>query len=163
MQDLLVIQASLPAPETPNEDVLSKAARRGSPFDSQLYLFDALGSLISILPSSASQIQVTLLSALLEPILRDIASIGSTPDSDQESLLRLHHLIKAVGSVAYGFPELRSTTAAPDAAWVPVMYEATKVILDSLKAKSHVAIIRESVSMPTPRYFTPEAAVADRL
>lgn len=47
--DLLTIEVSLPPPETPGEDTLSRAAARGSVFDSQLYLFEALGKLISML------------------------------------------------------------------------------------------------------------------
>ena len=135
---------SLPAPETPGEDILAKAANRGSPFDSQLYLFDALGTLISLLNGVPEQ-QVGLLRALLEPLLRDIQAASMSTSDDLESLLRLHHLIKAVGSVAYGFPELKNTIAKPEGRWVLVFQEATKVILGSLKAKSGVAIIREAV------------------
>lgn len=58
--DLLTIEATLPPPETPGEDVLSKAANRGSPFDSQLYLFEGLGTLISMLSNESSR-QVELL------------------------------------------------------------------------------------------------------
>lgn len=60
VSDLLDIQVDLPPPETPGEDVLAKAANRGSPFDSQLYLFEALGTLISMLGTDPSR-QVGLL------------------------------------------------------------------------------------------------------
>lgn len=58
--DLLTIEAKVPTPETPGEDVLGKAAVHGSPFDSQLYLFEALGTLLSML-NNESQRQVELL------------------------------------------------------------------------------------------------------
>lgn len=170
VQDLLVIESSLPPPETPGEDVLIKAASKGSPFDSQLYLFDALGSLISLLLSSSAAEQVSLLRALLEPLLREISAIGnnSSPTASiaPEQLFRLHHLIKAAGNIAYGFPELKSTTATPEGQWVQVFQEATKVILDALKARSQVAIIREAVrlvlSAKVPPLLTDLVLVIDR-
>lgn len=58
--DLLTIEASLPPPETPGEDVLTKAANHGSPFDSQLYLFEALGTLMAMLNTESDR-QVELL------------------------------------------------------------------------------------------------------
>lgn len=60
--DLLTIEASLPPPETPGEDILTKAATHGSAFDSQLYLFESLGALISMLGSEPER-QVELLRA----------------------------------------------------------------------------------------------------
>ena len=144
-QDLLVIQATIPAIETPGEDILARAASRGSPFDSQLYLFDALGTLISLLSDTPEQ-QVGLLRALLEPLLRDIQTAGTTSGEDLEVLLRLHHLIKAVGSVAYGFPELKNTTVTPGGQWVLAFQEAMRVILASLKVHNRIPIIREAVS-----------------
>lgn len=144
VQDLLTIEASVPAPETPGEDVLTKAASRGSPFDSQLYLFEALGSLISLLMSAPNE-QVALLRALLEPLLSDLQALETSASADPDSLLKLHHLIKAVGSIAYGFPELKNTTTAPPGQWVQVLQEAMKIVLGSLKAKSNIAIVREAV------------------
>lgn len=140
----MVIDVEVPTPEAPGEDVLAKAANRGSPFDSQLYLFEALGTTISLLSSHPSE-QVGILRALLEPLLRDIQIASAAPASNLASLLRLHHLIKAVGNIAYGFPEVRAGSASPTAEWVTVLRNALGMILDSLKAKSEVAIIREAV------------------
>ena len=60
VQDLLTIEASVPEPESPGDDVLTKAARKGSFFDSQLYLFEALGTLMSTLGNHQAE-QVGLL------------------------------------------------------------------------------------------------------
>lgn len=83
--------------------------------------------------------------ALLEPLLQDIQSTPSGTN-DPTVLLRLHHLIKAVGSVAYGFPELKNTVNAPEGRWVLVVQEATRILLASLKNHNRTAIIREAVS-----------------
>lgn len=84
--------------------------------------------------------------ALLQPLLQDIQS-SQTATSDPAILLRLHHLIKAVGNVGHGFPELKNTVNAPDGQWVAVLQEATRIILASLKVHSRVAIIREAVCL----------------
>lgn len=144
VQDLLNVEASLPQAETPGEDILAKAANRGSPFDSQLYLFEAIGTLISLLSPKPDQ-QVTMLRALLEPLLSQIQRAANRSDSDLESLLLLHRLIKAVGNTAYGFPELKNPSPSPNGQWVGVLQEAMRVIMGSLKAKSQVAIVREAV------------------
>lgn len=143
VQDLLTIEASVPEPESPGDDVLTKAARKGSFFDSQLYLFEALGTLMSTLGNHQAE-QVGLLRALLQPLLSDIAAAASASDSDPEQLLRLHHLIKAVGNVAHGFPEIKSATHTPSGEWIEVFREAMRVILDTLKVKNTVLIIREA-------------------
>lgn len=90
--------------------------------------------------------------ALLQPLLQDIQSTPSGTN-DPTILLRLHHLIKAVGNVAYGFPELKNTVNAPEGQWVLVFQEATRIILASLKIHNRVAIIREAVSFSHARYL----------
>jgi exportin-T len=165
VQDLLTIEASVPEPESPGDDVLTKAARKGSFFDSQLYLFEALGTLMSTLGNHEAE-QVGLLrvsialcracvlikltcitrQALLQPLLSDISAAASASNNEPEQLLRLHHLIKAVGNVAHGFPEIKSSTHTPSGEWIKVFLEAMRVILDTLKNKNTVLIIREAVS-----------------
>lgn len=153
VQDLLVVEASLPASDgaSPGEDLLARAAGRGSPFDSQLYLFEALGTLISLLYPKHAEQQVSMLSALLEPLLSQIQAAANAPNSDLESLLLLSRLIKAVGNTAYGFPELKNPASTPEGQWVGVLQEAMRVILGCLKAKSQIAIIREAVRHCGPR------------
>lgn len=157
VQDLLVVEASLPdADGSASEDLLAKAANRGSPFDSQLYLFEAVGTLISLLTPTNPEQQVSMLRALMEPLLSQIQAAANAPDSDLESLVLLHRLIKAVGNTAYGFPELKNPIPPPDGQWVGVLQEAMRVILGSLKAKSQVAIIREAVR-PAPSVLSGHA------
>lgn len=62
--DLLTIEANVSPPDTPGDDILTKAVNHGSPFDSQLYLFEALGSLIAMLNSESDR-QVELLQVSL--------------------------------------------------------------------------------------------------
>ena len=151
VQDLLIVKASLPSGgEGQREDILTKAANRGTPFDSQLYLFEAVGTLLSLLTPSKPEQQVSMLRALLEPLLTQIQTNANRPDADLESLLLLHRLIKAVGNTAYGFPELKNPNSTPEGQWVAVLQEAMRVILASLKAKSQVAIIREAVRFASP-------------
>ena len=132
-------------PESPGEDVLSKAAGRGSAFDHQLYLFEALGALISLLGTQPQQ-QVNLLQALLQPLIASTSAAASSQLQDASALLKLHHAIKAIGNVAYGFPEIKNHATTPAGAWVAVVISAMESALQALKTNNKIAVIREAVS-----------------
>jgi exportin-T len=58
--DLLVLNVELPEEESPQDDPLEAAVNSTSLFDSQIYLFETAGSLLSLLGSTPTQ-QVALL------------------------------------------------------------------------------------------------------
>lgn len=117
-------------------------------FDSQLYLFEAVGTLISILNQIPDQ-QVVLLRAVLGPLATELQGnvrTKTTSLEDFQAVLQAHHLMMAAGNVAKGFPDLsmRSSTAA--GAWVQVFREVTEQILTAAKAMDDHLIIRDAVS-----------------
>ncbi|GJN94034.1 hypothetical protein Rhopal_007097-T1 [Rhodotorula paludigena] len=146
MQDLLVVNASLPDSEPPSEAILTKSASTPSVFDSQLYLFETVGTLISILNQIPDQ-QVVLLNAILDPLLKDLqANVRPTATSpeDLNAVFKAHHLIMAAASVAKGFPDLSARTPIAQGAWVDVFRSATETILASAKVMAGFIVIRDA-------------------
>ena len=66
--DLLVINAELVEPESPEDDLLEATVRQSSGFDHQLYLFEAVGTLLSLLGGQNSGEQAGLLQACLSTL-----------------------------------------------------------------------------------------------
>ncbi|BGP43722.1 pre-tRNA nuclear export protein [Rhodotorula kratochvilovae] len=146
MQDLLVINAQLPDSEPPTEAILTKAASTSSFFDAQLYLFETVGTLISILNQVPEQ-QVVLLNAVLDPLLSDLqASVRPTATNpeDLNAILKAHHLIMAAASVAKGFPDLSARVPVAQGQWVAVFRSATETILASAKIMAGFVVVRDA-------------------
>jgi exportin-T len=98
--DLLSIQAE-PVVETNNMDGMPIPA--ASTFDSQLYLFETVGLLISMEGIDPMK-QTEYLKIVLEPLVEGIQKSMNQPvnPEDELFLLQLHHYIMAIGSVAKG-------------------------------------------------------------
>ncbi|GAA6052810.1 hypothetical protein JCM3770_006263 [Rhodotorula araucariae] len=146
MQDLLVINAQLPDSEPPTEAILTKAASTPGFFDAQLYLFETVGTLISILNQVPDQ-QVVLLNAVLDPLLADLqASIrpAATNPDDLNAILKAHHLIMAAASVAKGFPDLSARVPVAQGQWVAVFRAATETILAAAKVMTGFVVVRDA-------------------
>ncbi|KAH8916215.1 hypothetical protein BT69DRAFT_1314090 [Atractiella rhizophila] len=156
MQDIMIIRAELPQAESPQEDILTKATRTASPFDAQLYLFETMGTLISVLNQIPEQ-QVILLRAGFAPLLSDLESNIRTSISspaDVVAILQLHHVIMAIGNVAKGFPDVSPRNLEPTGEWIQVFKEATDRILAVLKVMSGIAVIREASRFAFNRIVT---------
>ena len=64
-------------------------------------------------------------------------------------ILRVHHLIRALGNISKGFPDAPVPTP-PDykvPAWVPVFQQVAEAILVSLSAMNQYHVVREAVSV----------------
>lgn len=157
LQDLLNVTAELSSLEPPTDDSLTKAAGTPSFFDSQLYLFEAVGTLISILNQIPDQ-QVTLLRAVLTPLLVGLQAntrTTATSPEDFQAVFQAHHLMMAAGNVAKGFPDLSARTPVASGAWVEVFKEATEQILTVAKSMGGFVIIRDAVSRSGARLTAP--------
>ncbi|RUO96313.1 armadillo-type protein [Jimgerdemannia flammicorona] len=146
IQDLLVIQAELPAPSPSGTDSNISANNSGSTFDSQLYLFEAVGMLISHEAIPAEK-QVKYLEAVLNPLVKGIQENMSKEmynPEDELFPLQLHHLIMAIGSVAKGFPEAPNGAASVQRPWAVVFKQATEITLMVLEALNRFEKIREA-------------------
>ncbi|GAA6024202.1 hypothetical protein JCM11491_001283 [Sporobolomyces phaffii] len=146
IQDLLVINAELPDSEPPSEAILTKAASSSGLFESQLYLFETVGTLISILNQIPAE-QVVLLNAVLDPLLsqleHSIRPSASTP-ADFNAVLTAHHLIMALSNVAKGFPDLSARSPTAQGEWVQGFRKATEAVLASAKIMAGFVVIRDA-------------------
>ncbi|GAA5992257.1 hypothetical protein JCM5350_006326 [Sporobolomyces pararoseus] len=146
MQDLLVITVELPDSEPPSETVLTKAAASPGLFESQLYLFETVGTLISILNQVPSE-QVVLLNAVLDPLLSQLEQSvrpSATSPEDFNAIFTAHHLIMALGNVAKGFPDLSARQPTAQGDWVQGFRKATEGVLASAKIMASFVVIRDA-------------------
>ncbi|KAL4883018.1 armadillo-type protein [Aspergillus karnatakaensis] len=148
LSDLLVIQAELPS-ENSDGDEMSSEDHEGSAdavFNSQLYLFEAVGSICSI-PNTPANKQVLYAQSVLSPVFVDMEkNLGPAKSGDERAILQIHHDIMALGTLARGFSDWMPGTTSPTGqlpapevseAFAQVS-EATLVALESLKGSFNV-------------------------
>nr|CAG8525315.1 11239_t:CDS:10 [Entrophospora candida] len=131
IQDLLIIPIDPAAIDITDELLLTKEKAMDNTFANQLYLFETVGMLITI-DSVPVGVQMEYSKRNLETDLKD-----------KYTILQIHHLMMAIGSIAKGFPEA-SKGVAPTAPWVDFMKQTTEAILIVLKSLSSEEIIRDS-------------------
>lgn len=101
MGDLLVIEAEIPVETNTSDGGKIPAA---STFDSQQYLFETVGILISLESVPVAK-QQEYLEIVLNPLVKGIQSSMSSErynPEDELFTLQLHHYIQAIGAVAKG-------------------------------------------------------------
>ncbi|ORE03930.1 Xpo1-domain-containing protein [Rhizopus microsporus var. microsporus] len=147
--DLLAIQAE-PVVETNTMDGMPIPA--ASTFDSQLYLFETVGLLISLEGNNPMK-QTEYLKIVLEPLVEGIQKSLSQPSDDELFMLQLHHYIMAIGSVAKGYPSLDKPSEIREP-WTLVFVQATEIILSALQAYSQALVIRDAVRYAFARLIT---------
>ncbi|KAJ3174228.1 pre-tRNA nuclear export protein [Geranomyces variabilis] len=169
IQGLLVVSRPPPfkVPASIDEDSV------GMPFDSQLYVYEAVGILISVdgVPTEkqAELLQVgalemggsvymwltlqrTVAQAVLTPLMHQTEEImrnelykRDTPDNVVFTL-QLNHLIRAIGSISKGFPDVdhlgRVTQGVPP--WVSVFQQALTVVAAVLERMHESELIRDA-------------------
>lgn len=148
MRDLFPIEVDVPELESPEQqDLLTEAIRNPGLFDSQLYLFETSGALVSLFWRSTEQTGRLLLS-VVKPLMNELSvSLQAAKVSqDAMAILRVHHAIMALGNVAKGFPDFPSPV--PDGYILPpldVFREVAQAILISLEALNSVKCVRDAV------------------
>ena len=145
--DLLLIRAELPTLDDGDESSSSSAQGPRDPtFQSQLFLFEAIGSLASI-PSLSTEKQVALLQPVLSPLLEGMKQhVDSALGGDERALLQTHHYIEASGVLARGFSDWvpgKSTSPVPQQVSAEFK-KASEMILKILGALKSSLTIREA-------------------
>ena len=104
--DLLNIKAELPE-DKDDDDVSSddNGQSADATFTSQLYLFEAIGTVASTARTAIST-KVTIAKSVIDPLTSDLhRHIPAARNGDVRSTLQIHHIIMAFGSLAYGFSD----------------------------------------------------------
>lgn len=169
LSDLLPIKAELneASSENDNEDI-SSSENNQSPnarFDSQLYLYESVGCIVSarsILPEKQGLLVTSVITPLfsdLEPYLRQAKS------GDKQSILQIHHLIMALGTVARGFadgtPANNVVTASPPADVISKEFaHAAEAVLMALEDLRSLFEVREAARFAFNRLI---AVVGNRI
>ncbi|KAF8526317.1 ARM repeat-containing protein [Hysterangium stoloniferum] len=147
IRDALVIQTDLPEPESPEQDILFDAVNEPSFFDSQLYLFEAAGTLVSVMFTVPEQ-QAALLRSVMKPVTDEMEKALQTPMQgplDVLPVLQVHHCVMALGAIAKGFVDFPNPVP-PDYILPPleVFEQAAQAILVSLDVMNRFKIVREA-------------------
>ncbi|KAJ3865292.1 armadillo-type protein [Lentinula novae-zelandiae] len=159
IRDLLAIEVQIPEPDEVEVDLLTDAVKSPT-FDAQLYLFETLGILISLLFKNPTE-QKGLLLSFVKPLMDDLSSAlqGSASSNIKElasggsglegseivPVVQLHHLMMALGSIAKGFPDYPSPL--PDDYILPpvdVFAEIAQAILVCLENTNALKVIRDA-------------------
>jgi exportin-T len=145
--DLLPIKAELPDEDSDHDDMSSDENDQSADarFNSQLYLYEAIGSICST-PAVPIDSQVLYIRSVSTPLFTDMEqSIPVAASGDARALLQVHHLIMALGTLAHGFSEWSpntGSTTAPPAKEVSEEFtkiaEAILVALESLNSSLEV-------------------------
>ncbi|KAH9903044.1 ARM repeat-containing protein [Cubamyces lactineus] len=164
IRDLLAIQVEVPELENPeSSDLLQEAVSAPTIFDSQLYLFEAVGTLVSLLYKTPDQAAALLLS-VVRPLLDELSvSLQAVKGPDDVlPILKVHHIIMALGNIAKGFPEYPNPVpenfVAPP---LDVFREVGQAILVCLEAMNVFRVVRDATRFAFARILaTTGSAVA---
>ncbi|KAF8531197.1 armadillo-type protein [Trichophaea hybrida] len=148
MGDLLVIRAELPKDKN-DADEMSSESKQGenTTFESQLYLFEAVGCMCSV-PSLPVENQAMLIKSVTTPLFSDIEqSLVAAESGDAGATLQIHHDIMALGILGKGFSDWVAGSRLDKACASEVASEfgrVTEAILVALERLSRFSIVREA-------------------
>jgi len=148
IRDLLRIEVELPEEDTPDMIVLEEDPDVFGIFDSQLYLFESVGTLLSLLGSAPTD-QAVLLGTVTTPLLTELSQALQAHMSAPQALLHVlqaHHHIRALGSISKGFPDAPVPTPAGyvPAPWISVFKQVAEAILVCLEAMNGQRLVRDA-------------------
>jgi exportin-T len=146
--DILVIKAELPKKDEDSEIVESS-----STFDSQLYLFETAGLLISLVDNTKLALKLKLLDLLLNPIYANLQQIISNSKRDPQSILQAHHSLMAIGTIARGFEYDSSPNKKYPTEIAERFNNTAEVVLVTLENLSNFEIIRDSSRFSFARFI----------
>ncbi|KAF8638342.1 hypothetical protein AX17_002362 [Amanita inopinata Kibby_2008] len=147
LRDLLTVQVRIPEPEDAELDLLSEAIR-DSAFDSQLYLFETAGILCSLLfknPEQQTRVLLSLVKPLMDELSKNFQAFNTRGPEDIIPIVKVHHVIMALGNIAKGFPDYPATI--PERYIFPPLHvfsEMAQAILVCLKAMNTLKVIRDA-------------------
>lgn len=141
ISDLLPIKAEVPKEDSGNDDMSSDESDHSADavFSSQLYLFEAIGSISSTAKTPVDK-QVLYVRSIMDPLFSDMERhLASAKAGDALALLQIHHDIMALGTLAYGFSE-----TLPGGSSAPRKIPAEQVSLEFNRAAEAILIALEA-------------------
>ncbi|WWC73701.1 exportin-T [Kwoniella pini CBS 10737] len=143
--DVLVINANVPQPDSPDDNPLTKATTGKTYAADQLYLFEAAGFLVYLTKTDPNK-HITLLETIAGPLMSGMASgverYRAEP-SDLQAVLQVHHHLMALGHFAKGFPTV-SDSQVETLAYTPPFKQMTEALLQALDAVKSERVVRDA-------------------
>lgn len=156
VRDLLPVQVDIPELEDPLEqDLLTEAAANPGAFEPQLYLFETVGTLCSLLfrtPEQQSALLLTVVQPLLDDLSVNLQAFRAKGAQDVLPILKVHHIIMALGNVAKGYPDYPSPV--PEGYILPpleVFGSVAQAVLVCLEAMNVFQVVRDAVRFNATR------------
>lgn len=120
-------------------------------FSSQLYLFESVGLLVSLLTDNIPQ-KVEMIDLFFQPLFHDLEKcINNQVENEQLIALQVHHLFEALGTFARGYDHDSNNAYSPDV--VAIIENASHVILITLEHLPKFEIVRESARFAFARFI----------
>ncbi|KAK2463400.1 hypothetical protein APHAL10511_004486 [Amanita phalloides] len=161
LRDLISIEVRIPETEDGDLDPLSEAVK-DTIFDSQLYLYETTGILCSLL-SKDHERQTKVLLSLVKPLMNELSEYFQRftleGSEDIVPIVKVHHIIMALGNIAKGFPDYPATI--PERHVFPpldVFAEMAQAILVCLKAMNTLKVIRDATRFAFARILATAGA-----
>ncbi|WRT69690.1 uncharacterized protein IL334_006680 [Kwoniella shivajii] len=145
IKDLLVINAELPAADSPDESPLTKATTGKTYAADQLYLFEGAGFLIFFTKSDPNK-QMSLLEAVAGPLMSGMASGVESyraDPNDLQAVLRVHNHLMALGHFAKGFHTI-TDNQVETLPYTPPFKQMTEALLQALDAVKTQRVVRDA-------------------
>ncbi|KAK9475508.1 armadillo-type protein [Dipodascopsis tothii] len=140
IKDLLVIKAEVIIPNDADSEMSADAAAEAGSFDSQLYVFEVSGILISI-DAVPDETQLNLTRALLAPIFEDMEKTIPVAKTNPQAALQIHHDIMAIGTFARGVKD--GNKPIPRSV-IQEFLNASKAVSVTLETLSTLEVIRDA-------------------
>lgn len=144
--DLLPIKAELP--DDSGDDMSSDEDDQSADalFNSQLYLFEAVGCIASSSTVSADN-KKFYAQTIMNPLFADLEqTLGQARNGDERATLQIHHIIMAIGTLARGYSDWvpTSSSALPATEVAEEFEKASQAILVSLEALNSSMQVRNA-------------------
>ncbi|KAG7927711.1 hypothetical protein KL925_002069 [Ogataea polymorpha] len=133
-----------------SEDIdLSLIDTKGS-FDHQLYLFESIGLLLSLIKKSDKR--VSMFESVLQPLFSNLEKcINSMSQLSLGLVVQVHHSLVSVGTILKGFESLN--VAEFDEKFVALLQQISQVVLITLENFLAFNIVREASEFCVVRLF----------
>jgi exportin-T len=141
ISDLLPIKAEITKEDAADDDMSSEQSDHSADalFNSQLFLFEAIGCISSVSTIPIEK-QVFYARSTINPLFSDIEkNLPAARAGDAQATLQIHHIIKALGTLAHGYSDWKPGSASSKAPPAEISQEfdraaeAILIALESLK------------------------------
>jgi exportin-T len=155
--DLLTIKAEVP--DTSEDDMSSDEDDQSADalFNSQLYLFEAIGCIASANTVSTENKQLYA-RTIMSPLFADMEqTLPRARSGDEQSILQIHHIIMALGTLARGYSDWVPTannSTAPLAEVADEFTKASEAILVALQSMNTSSSIRDAARFAFSRLIS---------